>query len=101
MHPELPRVRYLCSAAPVVFPCWERQIGSGGSQVEDRQGILADVTSKVAGLKTNVRKVEATSNEHHGRISMTMEISDLTHLRRIIKVIRGISGVLEVERLMR
>jgi GTP pyrophosphokinase len=72
-----------------------------GIQVEDRQGILADVTSKVAGLKTNVRKVEATSNEHHGRISMTMEISDLTHLRRIIKVIRGISGVLEVERLMR
>ena len=50
-----------------------------GIQVEDRQGILADVTSKVAGLKTNVRKVEATSNEHHGRISMTMEISDLDY----------------------
>ena len=72
-----------------------------GIQVEDRRGILADVTSKIAALKTNVLKVEASSNDHHGRISMTMEIDDLKHLQRIVKVIRGVPGVLEVERLMR
>ncbi|MEE2638457.1 MAG: bifunctional (p)ppGpp synthetase/guanosine-3',5'-bis(diphosphate) 3'-pyrophosphohydrolase [Acidobacteriota bacterium] len=72
-----------------------------GIQVEDRRGILADVTSKIAGLKTNVLKVEATSSDHHGRISVTMEIDDLKHLQRVIKVIRGVTGVLEVERLMK
>ena len=72
-----------------------------GIQVEDRQGILADVTSKIAGLRTNVLKIEATTADHHGRISVTVEITDMKHLQRIIKVIRGVSGVLEVERMMR
>ena len=86
---------------------WDKSVdGAGfvvllGIQVEDRRGILADVTSRIAGLKTNVLKVEATSSDHHGRISVSMEISDLKHLQRIIKVIRGVPGVLQVERLMR
>ena len=29
-------------------------------QVEDRKGILADVSSKIAGINTNIRNVEAT-----------------------------------------
>ena len=72
-----------------------------GIQVEDRQGILAEVTSKIAGLKTNVLKVEASTSDHQGRISVVMEVGDLKHLQRVIKVIRGVTGVLEVERLMR
>ncbi len=72
-----------------------------GIQVEDRRGILAEVTSKIAGLKTNVLKVEASSGDYHGRISVTVEIENLKHLQRIIKEIRGVPGVLEVERLMR
>jgi len=72
-----------------------------GIQVEDRRGILAEVASKIAGLKTDVLKVEASSGEHHSRISVTVDIEDLKHLQRIIKVIRGVPGVLEVERLMR
>ena len=86
---------------------WDKSTdGSGfvvllGIQVEDRRGILADVTSKIAGLGTNILKVEATTSDHHGRISVTMEIDDLKHLKRIIKVIRSVSGVLEVERSMR
>ena len=85
---------------------WEKSEGGKGFvvllgiQVEDRQGILADVTSKIAGLGTNLLKVEATSGDHHGRIRFTMEIEDLKHLQRLVKVIRGVSGVLEVERLM-
>jgi (p)ppGpp synthase/HD superfamily hydrolase len=30
-----------------------------------------------------------------------MEVADLNHLKRVVKVIRGVTGVLEVERLMR
>ena len=72
-----------------------------GIQVEDRRGILAEVTSKIAGLKTNVLKVEATSGDHHGRISVTVDIENLKHLQRLTKVVRSVPGVLEVERLMR
>ena len=72
-----------------------------GIQVEDRRGILAEVTSKIAGLKTNVLKVEASTNDHQGRIRVVMEIDGLNHLQGVIKVIRGVPGVLEVERLMR
>jgi GTP pyrophosphokinase len=72
-----------------------------GIKVEDRRGILAEVTSKIAGLKTNVLKVEASTNDHHGRIGVTMEVDDMKQLQRVIKVIRGVTGVQEVERLMR
>ena len=72
-----------------------------GIQVEDRRGILAEVTSKIAGLKTNVLKVEASSGDPHGRISVTVDVENLKHLQRLTKVIRSVAGVLEVERLMR
>jgi len=71
-------------------------------QVEDRRGILADVSAKIAGIDTNIRNVEATTDEeHHGRINMTVEISDLKHLQKVIKSLKGVTGVLDVERLGR
>ena len=57
-------------------------------QVEDRKGILADVTSKIAGINTNIRNVEATSDaDQRGRIDMTVEISDLKHLQKVVKAL--------------
>ena len=35
-------------------------------QVEDRKGILADVSSKIAGINTNIRNVEATVDRSDG-----------------------------------
>lgn len=71
-------------------------------QVEDRRGILADVTSRIAGIDINVRKVEATSGANqHGRISITLDITDLKHLQRVIKLVTGVPGVLDVERVLR
>ena len=71
-------------------------------QVEDRRGILADVSAKIAGIDTNIRNVEATTDEeHHGRINMTVEISDLKHLQKVIKSLKGVTGVLDVERMGR
>jgi GTP pyrophosphokinase len=69
-------------------------------QVEDRRGILADVSAKIAGINTDIRTVEATTDETHGaRINMTVEITDLRHLQRVMKSLRAINGVLDVERL--
>ena len=71
-------------------------------QVEDRKGILADVTARIAEVNINMKKVEASANENQaGRITVTLEISDLKHLQRVIKVVRGVPGVLDVERVLR
>jgi GTP pyrophosphokinase len=70
-------------------------------QVEDRKGILADVSSKIAGINTNIRNVEATTTDQMGRIDMTVEISDVKHLQKVIKSLRSVDGVLDVERASR
>jgi GTP diphosphokinase / guanosine-3',5'-bis(diphosphate) 3'-diphosphatase len=67
-------------------------------QVEDRKGILAAVSSKIASINTNIRNVEATVDNERGRIEMTVEITDLKHLQKVVKALRTIEGVLDVER---
>jgi GTP pyrophosphokinase len=71
-------------------------------QVEDRKGILADLSSKIADINTNITGMEARTDEgHRGWINMTVEINDLKHLQRVIKSLRGVSGVLAVQREVR
>jgi GTP pyrophosphokinase len=69
-------------------------------QVEDRKGILADVSSRIAAINTNITNVEASGadSDHRGRISMAVEIKDVKHLEKVIKLLRGVDGVLDVER---
>jgi GTP pyrophosphokinase len=68
-------------------------------EVEDRKGLLAAVSAKIADINTNIRNMEAhTGDDRHARIDVTVEISDLKHLERVIKSLRGIDGVLDVER---
>jgi GTP pyrophosphokinase len=70
--------------------------------VEDRRGILAAVSAKIAAINTNIRDVEATSDDlDRGRINMSVEISDMKHLEKVIKSLRGVKGVLDVERVGR
>jgi guanosine-3',5'-bis(diphosphate) 3'-pyrophosphohydrolase len=52
-------------------------------------------------MNTNIRSMEATTADQRGRIDMTVEISDMKHLERVIKSIRGVSGVIDVERIYR
>jgi GTP pyrophosphokinase len=70
--------------------------------VEDRRGILADVSARIADIETNIKDVEATvGSDRRGSIRMTVEISDLKHLERVMKSIRNVDGVLAVERASR
>jgi GTP pyrophosphokinase len=69
--------------------------------VEDRKGILADVSTRVAGINTNIKTMEATTDEREGRIEMTVEVDDLKHLDKVIKSLRGVDGVVNVERATR
>jgi GTP pyrophosphokinase len=66
---------------------------------EDRQGVLARVTSAIADEKSNISDVSAKTFEgKKGQITLTLDISDLDHLERIVKRLRGIQGVHDVER---
>ena len=71
-------------------------------EVEDRKGLLAAVSAKIADINTNIRNLEARpSADQRSRIDMTVEISDLKHLERVIKSVKGVEGVLNVERARR
>src|ERR671923_2707473 len=71
-------------------------------QVEDRKGMLAEISAKVSDINTNITTMEArTGDDQQARIDMTVEISDVKHLERVIKSIKGVEGVLGVERTAR
>jgi GTP pyrophosphokinase len=68
-------------------------------EVEDRKGLLAAVSAKIADINTNIKNMEArTDPDQRARIDMTVEISDLKHLEKVMKSLRGVDGVIDVER---
>jgi len=87
---------------------WDKSpVGDGGArytvkltmEVEDRKGLLAAVSAKIADINTNIRNLEARpAEDRRSRIDMTVEISDLKHLEKVIKSVKGVEGVLNVER---
>ncbi len=65
--------------------------------VEDRQGMLAEITSTISDIKTNIKNIEAQSFEdRQGMIHLTIEISDLKHLEKAVSSIKKIKGVNEI-----
>jgi GTP pyrophosphokinase len=71
-------------------------------QVEDRKGMLAEISARVSDINTNITNMEArTGDDQQARIDMTVEIRDVKHLDKVIKSIKGVQGVLGVERTAR
>ena len=65
--------------------------------VDDRQGMLAEITSTISYIKTNIKNIEAQSFEdRRGLVHLTIEIADLEHLERAVESIKKIKGVNEV-----
>jgi GTP pyrophosphokinase len=67
-------------------------------EVEDRKGMLAAISSQVSAINTNIRTMEATTTHEQGLIDMTVEIQDLKHLEKVLRAVKGLPGVLSVER---
>jgi len=66
---------------------------------DDRPGLLADLTSAISGEKSNIRRIEArTEDSKKGYIAISLEASDLRHLEKIIGRVKGVPGVREVVR---
>jgi GTP pyrophosphokinase len=68
-------------------------------EVEDRPGLLAAITALLAGLNTDIRNAEAkTFDDATAKVDLTLRVQDLKHLERVLKAIRGVAGVIGVER---
>jgi GTP pyrophosphokinase len=67
--------------------------------VEDRPGLLAAITAVLAGMKTDIRDAEVrTFDDRTASIELTLRINDRKHLDKVVKSVRGVSGVIDVER---
>ena len=67
-------------------------------EVEDRKGMLAELSKRISDINTNITNMEASTGQNRGRIDVTVEIKDLKHLEQVLKSVRGVEGVLKVER---
>jgi GTP pyrophosphokinase len=68
---------------------------------DDRPGMLNQLTSVLFAEQSNIRSLEASSDDKRGDgaiIDMTVEIRDKKQLERVAAAIRRISGVRDVER---
>lgn len=68
--------------------------------IEDRQGILADIASTISNLKTNIRESRSSAEIASGKgiVEITVDISDLKHLQRVIQNLKSIRGIQDIER---
>jgi guanosine-3',5'-bis(diphosphate) 3'-pyrophosphohydrolase len=71
--------------------------------VEDRQGILAEITSAISNLKTNIRESRSSSDSDSGKgtVEITVDIFDVKHLQKVIQGLKNIRGIQDVERVSR
>jgi len=64
----------------------------------DRPGLFADIASTVTRTSTNIKSADIRAEEMGMHGSFVIEVENLTHLKRVLKAIRAVKGVLSVER---
>jgi GTP pyrophosphokinase len=83
---------------------WEQGAGGGyevrlAVDLEDRPGALAAVTAALAAMQTDIRDAQVrTFDDQTASIELTVRINDLKHLDKVVKSVRGVSGVIDVNR---
>ncbi|HYP51924.1 MAG TPA: ACT domain-containing protein [Pyrinomonadaceae bacterium] len=66
---------------------------------ENRTGMIAGITGAISDMKTGIRDARASvASDERGRIEVTVEVFDVKHLDKVIRSIRNVPGVLDVER---
>lgn len=67
---------------------------------ENRTGMIAGITGAISDMKTGIRDARASvGNDNQGRIEVTVEVFDVKHLDKVIRAVKGVSGVIDVERM--
>src|ERR671911_1743392 len=67
---------------------------------ENRTGMIAGITGAISDMKTGIRDARASvANDEKGHVEVTVEVFDVKHLDKVINSIKGVPGVLDVERM--
>jgi GTP pyrophosphokinase len=66
----------------------------------DRRGLLADVTSAISDVHSNIQNIEARTGDDQAQIEVTLGIVDMRHLDRIVSLLKRIDGVHQVRRVV-
>ena len=87
---------------------WARDEGTPSSYpvkltvfCDDRFGMLKQITAVISDSQTNIRNVEARTNNGQANIYIVLDIADLKHLENIVNGVRKIPGVHDVQRLQK
>ncbi|MBN1826752.1 MAG: bifunctional (p)ppGpp synthetase/guanosine-3',5'-bis(diphosphate) 3'-pyrophosphohydrolase [Candidatus Eisenbacteria bacterium] len=67
-------------------------------RAEDRPGLLADVAKVIGKMHSNIRSADVLSEETDAQGVFLIEVTGLKHLHKVIKAIRAVKGVIDVER---
>jgi GTP pyrophosphokinase len=66
----------------------------------DKTGMLANVSSSIAGCHANISRAEITTREDRkAMLDFTVEITDLAQLNRVLKAIERVDGVITARRI--
>jgi GTP pyrophosphokinase len=66
--------------------------------VEDRKDMLRDITQAIADSDTNIRAAEMQAHDTTALGNFVVEVSNLSHLKRIMDKVRKVKGVISVVR---
>jgi len=69
-----------------------------GLSGEDRRGLYADIMSAISATGTNIRSADIHTKDGTVFGTVFVEVDNLTHLAKVLKAMRRVKGVVEVER---
>ena len=64
----------------------------------DRRGLLSDIATAISDTGTNISSAEIRSKEGGMTGAFVVEVQDLAHLKKVMKYIRRVNGVMSAER---
>lgn len=65
---------------------------------DDRRGLLSDIATAITDTGTNIASAEIKTTDGGMTGQFVVEVQDLTHLKKVMKSIKRVAGVLSVDR---
>jgi GTP pyrophosphokinase len=65
---------------------------------DDRRGLLSDIATSITDTGTNIASAEIKTTDGGMTGQFVVEVQDLTHLKKVMKSIKRVAGVLNVDR---
>jgi GTP pyrophosphokinase len=64
----------------------------------DRRGLLSDVAKAISDTGTNIQHADMRSVDGGMNGAFVIEVQDLAHLRKVVRAVTAVKGVIGVER---